>query len=490
MFYTKYPTIIILLTTFLLVCCKDLNDLNIDPNVPTEVPAINLITEGEYQINRHLWSRKMNADWGMLMVQYWAQNAYPVEQLYILDGGNTNVIWEEFYAGSSSRPGSGRNAGSLVNFSTARDIITEDPNLTEDIRANQLAIVDIMMSYTFHNLTDAFGDVPYSKALDGDIQKPVYDSQQNIYTGILNTLSNAVNSINEEAGLGSSFGSGELIYDGDMSKWKKFGRSLMLRAAMRIADIDFTMASDYVSRATSGALIIDNADNALWIFSDEANVANPIYIDHVINSRDDFNITKELVDALSDAGDPRLEIYADPNPAGEIKGLPYGLSDRFWDLQNISRPGSRVRRATEPAVMIDAAEVNFLIAEAVQRGMIAGDASNSYADGITQSMNYWGISDPTAIAEYISNNPYDESNWKASIGLQKWFAFYMNGPQAWAEHRRLDEPKLIPAPDGVISTIPVKLAYPDTERTTNGANLNAITSNPDDLTARMWWDVN
>ncbi len=481
-----YTIIAMLAAVFMLVSCDDLTDLNIDPNEPTDVPAINLITEGEYQINRHLWSRAMNAEWGMLMAQHWAQNEYTEEQRYDLDGADTDVMWAEFYAGSASE------AGSLINFSTARNMIVEDPNLTDEVRANQLAIVDILMSYAYQNLTDVFGDVPYSQALSSEFPQPAYDSQQSIYNGILMTLSSAVGSIDEAAGVGTSFGGGELIYSGDMAKWKKFGTSLMLRAAMRIADADAGTAQTYVQQAAGGDLITDNADNALWVFSPEASIANPLFDDNVTQNRDDFNISKELVDALNAAGDPRLNAYASPTPAGDIVGLPYGLNDQdaFALKATTSRPSDRVRQATEPAVMIDAAEVHFLLAEAVQRGMITGDAAQLYADGIAQSMNYWGISDQAAIDDYVSANAYDGSNWKASLGLQKWFAFYMNGLQAWAEHRRLDEPQLLPAPAGLINSIPVKLPYPVDEQATNGANLNAVTSNPDDLTARMWWDVN
>jgi hypothetical protein len=489
MILSKYK-ILMLLTGFALMfvsCDEGLEELNVDPNEPTDVPAINLITEGTYQINDLLWSRQLNAEWAMLMVQHWAQNEYTEEQRYDLDGADTGSTWGRFYAGDAS------SAGSLINFSVARQMIVDDPNLNEAVKANQLAIVDILMAYAFQNLTDAFGDVPYSQALNPDFPQPAYDSQKDIYTddtnGILKKLSDAINSIDEGAG---SFDSGELIYGGDMSSWKKLGTSLLLRAAMRCVDADEATASTYISQAAGGDLITSNDDNAMWQFSSEASIANPLFIDNVINTRDDFNVSAELVDALRDAGDPRLEAYAAPTPSDTIIGLPYGLNDgaSFALKATTSRPSAAVREATAPAMIIDAAEVHFLLAEGVQRGIISGDAAQLYADGIAASMNYWGISDQTAIDAYVVNNPYDANNWKASIGLQKWFAFYMNGTQAWAEHRRLDEPQLSPAPDGLIQSIPVKLPYPVTEQSRNGSSLQAVTTTPDDLTAKMWWDVN
>ena len=105
-------------------------------------------------------------------------------------------------------------------------------------------------------------------------------------------------------------------------------------------------------------------------------------------------------------------------------------------------------------------------------------------------MNYWGIDDSDAIKAYIGNNPYNASNWKESLGWQKWIAFYMNGPQAWAEWRRLDYPELEVPAAATNPAVPVRLPYPISEQTRNGTSLGNVTDNPDDLNKKMWWDVN
>jgi hypothetical protein len=475
----KYKLILILgVFVFGFTSCEDVTDLNVDPNEPTEVPVENLLTEAEFELQDLLWSRAYNAEWSMLMVQHWAQNEYTEEQRYNVNGNDFNGVWASFYADA------------LNELQVAKDLIAENENLNEATKANQTAIINVLMAHGYQNLTDAFGAVPFSEALQpNDFPLPAYDSEQEIYAAILQMLDDAAKGLNDA---GESFGAGELIYGGNVAMWRKLANSLLLRAAMRVVDADEAMATTYITAAASRDLISSNEENALFRFSEDAAIANPLFVDNTLNNRDDFNISAELVDALKAAGDPRLDAYGAPTNSGEIVGIPYGLTDaQAFELKgSTSRPNPAVRAATAPAVIIDYAEVSFLLAEAYQRGILSGDAAAAYAEGVTASMNYWGIDDDAAIADYVANNAYDADNWKASIGLQKWFAFYMNGPQAWAEHRRLDQPELAVPAAALISVIPVKLPYPVDEQARNGASLGAVTDNPDDLSTRIWWDVN
>lgn len=458
--------------------CENVADLNVDPNNPTEVPASNLMTQAQYTLNNTLWSRGYNAEWTMLCVQHWAQNEYAEESRYTVDGNNFNTQWSNFYAGV------------LNELKVASEMIMEDENMLESVRANQLAILEILRVQTFHSLVDAYGDIPYTQALDGvTYPLPAYDTQQSIYMDLLASLDAAVASIDEA---GSSFGGADLIYGGDMTMWRKMGNSLMMRMAMRIVDVDEGTAKTYIDKAANGGMLESNADNALFVFSSDPNIANPLYIDNVINNRDDFAVTDVLVDNLKEMGDPRLDVFAAPTNSGEIVGMPYGLTDgeAFALKSTTSRPSGMVRAATAPAVIIDYAEVAFLMAEAYQRGLLAGDAAAAYAEGVTASMNYWGITDAAAIADYIAANPYDANNWKQSLGWQKWIAFYMNGPQAWAEWRRLDFPVLEVPAAATNDVIPVRLPYPIDEQTRNNSSLQAVTSTPNDLNTKLWWDVN
>lgn len=470
-----------LLGIFLLggtACSDELVELNVDPNNPVEVPASNLVTQAQYRYSDLMMGRGLNAEWTMLMVQHWAQNEYAEDSRYTVDGNDFNFAWIDMYAGM------------LNELNAAKEIINETEAILPDVRTNQLAIIEIMMVNTFHALVDTYGDVPYTQALNSiDFPLPEYDTQENIYMDLLARMEAAVNSMVDAE---DSFGSADLIYGGNVSQWKKLGNSLMLRMAMRVADVAESTASNYASTAINGGLLNSNADNALFVFSENPELSNPLYIDNEINNRDDFAVTDVLVDNLKAMGDPRIDVFADTTNTGDIVGMPYGLTDgeAFALKSTTSRPSDLVRSPTFPYVIMDYAEVAFLMAEAIQRGFTSGDAAAMYAEGVTASMNYWGIEDQAAIDDYVAANPYNADNWKESLGWQKWIAFYMNGPQAWAEWRRLDYPELEVPAAATNPVIPVRLPYPISEQTRNNSSLQKVTSNPNDLSTPLWWDVN
>lgn len=457
--------------------CSDFGDINVDPNSPTTVPAANLLTQAQFNQYQREGGRALNAEWGLLMVQQWAQNEYAEDSRYNVDAVTFDASWSDMYVNT------------LKELYAARDIITADLNVPAGMKSNQLAIIEILTVDVFHTITDLWGSVPYSQAINSDFNNPSYDSQQAIYTDLLSRLDAALGQIDASS---ASFLSGDIIHGGDVSAWKKTGASLLMRMAMRVADVDSGLASEYVGKADAHGVIASNDDNALFTF-DAANpdLSNPLWYDKEIGNRDDFAVSELLVTTLEGMGDPRLAEFAALNNEGVYRGMPYGLSDAdAFGLKSItSRPSDKVREAGQPHVVIDRAEVAFLTAEAIERGYLTGDAASAYADGITASMNYWGVDDQAMIDSYISANPY-AGDYKEAIGVQKWIAMYMNGLQAWAEWRRLDYPSLSAPAAAVNPTIPVRLPYPISEDTNNGSQIDAVTTNINDLDTKMWWDVN
>lgn len=455
---------------------EDLIDINDDPNNPTNVPAVNLVTQAEFALFDQLHGRNLNAEWGMLMVQQWAQNEYTEESRFNVDGNNFNASFQTFYA-------------SVLNeLSLAKASIQEGSGLSDARRANQIAIVDILSAQAYQALTEGWGAIPYSQSLNSiDYPNPGYDSQDVIWAGILETYSSAVNSITTTEG---SFDSGELIYKGDMTLWKKLGNSLMLRAAMRVSDVDPGLAQPYITAAAED-LISSNDENALFTFDTNPSIANPLWRDVALENRDDFCVTDLMIEWMKEENDPRLSIYADPTNSGEYVGMPYGLTDAAATALkgSTSRPDDIVRSEQSPHIIMDYANVQFFLAEAYERGLLSGDAAAAYEAGVRASMDFWGA-DSAEIDSYIAAHPYDAGSWKESIGIQKWAALYSNGYEAWSEWRRLDVPSLS-APDAAVqNSIPVRLPYPVSEQINNGTSLGAVTSTPDDMTTKLWWDVN
>ncbi len=453
--------------------CEDFDDVNTDPNEPTAVPPSNLLTQATYALYDQLHSRIQNGEWGLLMVQQWAQNEYTQEQRYEIDATQFNGSWTTYYA-------------SILNeLAVAKSLINEDATIPAQRKANQLAIIDILRVQAIQALTETFGDIPYSQAINPDFSFPVYDSQQTVWTGIMGELDAALASMSGSDG----FAAGDLVFGGDAAAWKKLGASILLKMAMRVSDVDAGLASQYAAKA-NGYGFLDS--DALFVFdSSNPDISNPLWEDVNINGRDDFSITKRLINTLNDLGDPRLAAFVAPNVAGDFVGIDYGLDDVNAVLQkdNSSRPADAVRGASAPHAIMTVAEVQFFLAEAYERGILSGDAAAAYAAGVTASMNQWGISDQAAIDAYITANAYDSGNWKAVIGLQKWLALYMNGPEAWAEHRRLDEPALSAPDAAIITSIPTRVLYPSGEVSTNEEML-LQSGTADELTTKLWWDVN
>jgi len=457
--------------------CSDFGDTNIDPNGPTAVPAANLVTQAQFNQYERVHGRALNAEWGMLMVQQWSQNEYAEDSRYNVDAVSFDASWSDMYVNT------------LKELTSAKEIINSDENIPAAIKTNQLAIIEILMVDAFHTITDMWGSVPYTQAINTEFNNPTYDSQQSIYTDLLSRLDVALGQLDSGS---SSFASGDVVHGGDVAAWKKTGASLLMRMAMRVSDVDNGLASEYVSKAAAFGVIESNAENALFVF-DGANpdLSNPLWYDANIGNRDDFAVSDVLVNTLTDMGDPRLAEFAALNNEGVFRGMPYGLLDaEAFGLKSVtSRPSEKVRSAAQPHVIIDRAEVAFLTAEAIERGYLSGDGLAAYADGVTASMNYWGITDQAAIDAYIVANPYT-GNFKEVLGTQKWLAMYMNGVQAWAEWRRLDFPQLAVPAAALNPSIPVRLPYPISEDTNNGSQIDAVTSDINDLNGKMWWDVN
>jgi len=472
----KIFTLITLSMLLFAQCDDNFDELNIDPNAAISVAPSTLLTNAQYNFYNTLQGATINADWGLLMVQQWAQTEYTEDSRYNQDITFFDNTWSAMYA-------------NVLKELEAAKTLVESQEVSAITKANRTAILDVMSTQAYCFLTDAFGSVPYSEAVDGITNLPKYDDQEAIYKGILKTLQTAAATFNTA---GTSFTSGEIIYGGDISSWVKFTNSLMLRYAMRLADADAATAKQYIDLAASN-LITSNSENALFSFPESLARANPLFrnVSPLSGNRDDYAVSEYLVTTLTDLGDPRLGAFANKYN-GAYVGMPYGISDNDATVLKpvTSRPNDTVRSATTPHVIISFAEVQFLLAEAYQRGILSGDASATYATAIKASMNYWGISDDTAIDAYVASNSYNAANWKMSIGNQKWIALYMNGFEGWNEWRRLDYPILAVPAAAQLTSIPVRMPYPLSETQSNSKQLDLVTSTPADMTTKVWWDKN
>lgn len=395
-------------------------------------------------------------------------------------------------------------------------------------RSNLYNMARIWQAYAFMILTDTYGAIPYTEGgagLTSQIFFPKYDQQQDIYPKIIQELTDASAALNPSGTVESS----DVLYAGNVAKWKKFGYSLLLRAGMRLSKVDPAKAQSTVQAAFSGGVITSNADNAYM--RHDANYQNPIGV--MLNATEAANwyLAKPFVDTLKNNNDPRLSAIAirykgatsgpgqtvdkgTTAPADQI-GMPMGYDNgtigaratadglaSFYDYSQLDR--RRMAKTTAPMFFVTAAQTNLLLAEASYRGWItSGTAAQYFSDGIKAHMDQLATYDPgSAIAAtdrdaYIAAHPLVPGRELEQINTQYWIASFLNGPEAFANFRRTGYPALTPNPYGQPNNPDVpngtfirRLGYPTSELSVNAANVNAAIAimGPDKLSTKVWWD--
>ncbi|WP_219226519.1 SusD/RagB family nutrient-binding outer membrane lipoprotein [Pedobacter antarcticus] len=459
-------------------CAKELDKININPNATEKAQPDYLLTGAIKNTADVYWGTTNNMNSSLLFSQQFAKVQYTEEDRFIYSNSSLTTLWSNGYSQG------------IIAFNK----IIEAGDAQEN--PNYRGVGLVLRSWVFLLLTDAYGDVPYTQA--GKLSEfitPAYDKQKDVYFGLLEDLKSAKTVLNP-AGKAIA---GDIIYNGDISRWKKLANSLRVRIALRIADREPGKAKQVFDeiKADNDALLSENADIAQLIYQTSPQ-QNPISAQ--FETRDDYRISKTIVDKLFELKDPRLAIYASktqtPTPE-EYVGLPNGLTNSeasALGFAKVSKPGAYFLLPQAPAVIFSYAELLFDRAEAAARGFTTENAADLYQQGIKASFRQYNISDAAA-AVYVAQPlaQYDPGNYKKSIGEQKWLALFGQGLEAWAERRRLDYPVLKASVNTVLNgEIPVRFIYPGTEQSLNIQSYkNAVASQgPDLLTTKLWFDVN
>lgn len=471
----------------LTACNEDLAGLNENPNAPEDVdPELLLPQAIQAATDQILGAGLFNLEGLALFAQHYAKIQYPNEDRYELRPGSIDNAWSTLYGGV---------------LKDVQTIIEKGEATGTD---NHVAVGLILKSWVFSVMTDMWGDIPYSEALtfsnEGGTATPKYDRQSEIYPALLADLERAVGLLDADA---EGFGAGDLLYGGDMDAWRKFANSLRLRLAVRIADANPTLAQQHFEAAlnpANGGVFESNDEMAVLVYEGSPPNEHPLFENSERAGRDDHAISKTMVDMMLGWSDPRLAIYAEPNEDGVYQGMPNGMNDGHnVPLKKVSRIGDYWRGTPgAPAVILSYAEVLFLRAEGALRGWNAGGTEAAlYEAAVRASLEQYGITGAAADA-YVAQPGVAFSATAAveQIATQKWLALYGNGAEAFAEVRRTGYPALVPGPYALEvngDEIPVRIPYPGTEQTLNGAALEAAIAaqgGGNDFRTRVWWDVN
>ena len=495
-------------------CDKGLKEININRVNPTSVDPAALLNNAI--INLSYSTRSVIFDMGIVQ-QLVSPNGGVLAGANFnqdsRDNGTGGAMWQLYYQ-------------NVIKYT--HDIIVSTKSVAG--RSNLYNMARIIQAYAFMVLTDEYGAIPYTEAGAGYTDLllfPKYEQQQDIYPKLIQEFTEATAALTTNSSV--AIETQDILYTGEIAKWKKFGYSMLLRAGMRLSKVDAAKAQSTVQAAVAGGVIINNTDNAY--IRHDANFTSPI--GNMLNGSEaaNFYLVKAFVDTLKNNNDPRLSAIAirykgatsgngqtvaagTTNPADQI-GMPMGYDNgtigaraaadglaSFYDYSQVDR--RRMVKTSAPVFLVTAAQTNLLLAEARFRGWITtGTDAQYFADGIKAHMDQMVTYDAnSAVAAgardaYITLHPLLPGTELQQINTQYWIASFLNGPEAFANFRRSGYPALTPNPYGQPNNPDVpngtfirRLTYPTSELSVNTTNINTAigVQGPDKLSTRLWWD--
>lgn len=462
-------------------CVKHLGDfgsMNNNPNATTAPIPSALLTNALNGLNSGVFDQGGFRTVNGLYAQYFSETQYTdasryAKQTFNFDGFYSGVIYD---------------LQNIINYNS--DAATAATAANFGSNKNQIAIARIVKAFYFWQLTDTWGDIPYTKALKGEgaIQ---YDTQDVIYKDLLKELKEAVAQF-ESAGLAIK---GDILYGGDVSKWKKFANSMRLLISLRMSKADpNTGKTEFAAALADAGGVIDAAADNAKLTPPGGTYQNVFYNYYNVVQRFDYAESKTVTDILQANNDPRIAAFGSSSV-----GFPYGLTrtdavifaNANVNYAKVLEPSRRTE--TSPTYLIASEDVKLARAEAAVLGWTAENAVVLYADAIAASWTRWGVYNATTLATYLLQpNIALGVNNQQKIALQQWLAFYPNGTQGFSIWRKNGVPTLTPAPG--TTTIPRRMTYGPNESSLNPTNYATASARYTDATGtdsqfgRVWWD--
>lgn len=458
-------------------CQEDFDKINTSPNTPKIAIPSSLFTYAVGGLGYYNFDSWYQLRMSSAFVQQWCQTNYTDEDRYLLRASQP----ESFYFYNYTRM---QQLQYIIKMNT--DEATKADAFVYGDNGMQIAICEIIKCWSFQQLVDHFGDVPYSEAFDVEQHpQPKYDDAKEIYASLIAKLKEAKALLEASTTAGYAH---DVVFDGNLSKWIKFANSLRLRLALRASNGDASYLAEAKSAIADGVME-SVADNALVKFYGKggANEA-PIYSAYYTDARNDFTLTNSFVELMkggTDNGrfvnpfagifDPRLAIYTGI-PTDTVKkynycGFPYGMSSSttasgYWSATNSSSDtlwnkatnssytvrtinmkngkSAIVEDAALPSVLLDYPTVCFMVAE------IENNDATWFQKGVEASMTQWNVPAAEASA-YVTDvmakyNAAPADYKKEMIITQKYIHLVTQGGEAWAEYRRTGYPRSLLQP--------------------------------------------
>lgn len=473
-------------------CSKidDFGDMNTNPTVPLTPLTPALLTQVLSNVgNNYVWDQGGLSTVAGLYCQYFAETQYTEASLYAKPTFN----WDGYYANNL------KDLQSIIDYNT--DETTASIAAAYGSNANQIATARILKSYVMWFITDAWGDVPYEGIFNAEANGVIpYTPQETIYNSLFSELTAAVAQFDDGAPM-----SGDILFDGDITMWKKFANSLHALMALRLSKVNPTLgASEFNAALNADAGVFEEGENAIIAYPG-GNFNNPVYNYYNVVQRRDYAVSELMVDWLYNNYDDRVYTYA-----SSLTGFPYGLTrDDAVDFLNANSGFARVmgagyttsfNAATSEAFLLTSSEIYIARCEAAFLGWTTEDISENYYASITEGWTIWDVYDETYYDIYVTQDQValgtETGDDYEKICRQQWISHYPKGMMGWSDWRRTGYPVLEKAPGTTASEIPTRFPYGPNEYSLNPTNVAAAAGqytgggqSTDSQFGHVWWDA-
>src|SRR5947207_4211399 len=358
---------------------KDFKNLNTNPNQTTTPIPSALLTNVEANLGANLGFDAGGINTGSgLYAQYYSETQYTEVSRY----NRPNYNYDAYYAGPLE------DLQNIINYNS--DPATAAAAAVFGSNQNQIAIARILKAHYVKYLTDAVGDLPYFDALKGNtgVITAKYDNQQAIYQDLLKELTEAVAQFDDN---GTAV-QGDVIFNGNVAQWKRYGNSLRLLLALNMQHADAaTGKTEFLAALNDPAGVIESNNDNVTLIYPGGNFPQPIYNYYVLTQRLDFGVSETMTDQLSSTNDPRASVFASSS-----KGFPYGLTrDDAVAFAGANGDWARLLAGDNTPsasswTLISAANIDLARAEAAQLGWTTEVVATQFANGIQASFDSWG----------------------------------------------------------------------------------------------------
>ncbi len=508
---TKNKIILFVILFFLAGCTKNFDEINTNPNNPDKVnnPGVLLTNVIRASVNASFAnSFNRGSIAGDLLYNNFAGNF----DNWVRADASGYFLWNYYdYI---------RDLNEVISISEASQL------------NNFKAVALILRAWMFQNLTDMYGPVPFRESANAKlkgINQPAFEQQETIYAGLLSDLEEA-SSLLDNSGENVL---GDILFNSDISQWKKFSTGLMIRLLMRQSKrINPTAGlTNILNNPGKYPLFTSNADQAALQYMNDRVNPMPLFLKSNSDYATSTRVSKNLVDYLKLLNDPRLPVYALPTQTSVVGPNPDPSSFEYkggvnstgplTDPRNFSAPGmlwapeqyspSLASMNAAQGIIISYSEVQFNLAEAAEKGYIPGGSAAAeayYLDGIRDQFTYYAERIGNRFAnsdqklkgeDVIPDDSYysqpqvaysgSGSEKLEKIALQKWLSLYMVGYEAWFEWRRVGFPNIVVGTDGP-GYVARRCLYPSDETRINEANYKQAVNwlGSDELKTHVWWD--